>query len=182
MKVLIINGNPNTERYRLDSWLGDLSARLVAAGHDVSQWVVRNRELRGCTGCFACWTRTPGHCVLKDEGSDLDQAVAASDLVLLASPLIMGHMSALLRAANERFLPLLLPYVEVVEGECRHVSRYSKRPNLGLLVEPGDATAEELDIVKSTMNYTAKNFRTPFALFATTRQDAQEVVNAIDSH
>lgn len=182
MKILVINGNPNPQRFGLDSWLGEFSSRLVAAGHEVNHWVVRDRDLRGCTGCFGCWTLTPGRCVLKDEGSDLDQAVAVADLVLLASPLIMGHVSALLRAANERFLPLLSPYVEVVDGECRHVSRYSKRPNLGLLVEPGDATAEDLDIVKTTMMYTAKNFRTPFALFATTSEDAEEVANAIDSH
>ncbi len=182
MKILILNGTPNSDRFGLDSWLEGFSSGLVRAGHDVSQWRVREKNIHGCTGCFHCWNKTPGVCSLKDDGADLCRTVVGSDLVVFASPLIMGHVSALMRRANERFLPLLLPYIQVVDGECRHACRYPTRPNLALLVEPGDATAEEMDIVKTTMEYTAKNFRTPFVLFANTNQSIEEVCHAINAN
>ncbi len=182
MKVLILNGNPNPERFGLDSWLEGLTGELESAGHDVSQLRIRELDLHACTGCFHCWTKTPGICTLKDDGAEVCRGVVAADLVLFASPVIMGHVSALMRRANERFLPLLLPYIQVVEGECRHASRYDKRPKLGLVVEPGDATGEDLEIIRDTVGYTVKNFRTELAMFVNTNQSIGDVCHAINNN
>ena len=40
---------------------------------------------RDCTGCFGCWVRTPGRCVLPDSLCDLPSLVARTDELWLFS-------------------------------------------------------------------------------------------------
>ena len=52
-----------------DSCLVDLSSRKIAA----------------CTGCFSCWTRTPGRCVIRDDAVKIYPLIARCDRLLLIS-------------------------------------------------------------------------------------------------
>ena len=72
-------------------------------------------DVRYCVGCFGCWVKTPGECVSKDGSHDIRREVINSDLVLFASPLIMGFTSALLKKAHDKLIPLIHPYFELVQ-------------------------------------------------------------------
>ena len=177
MEILFLNGSPDGG---LDPYLEELSAGLQRRGHQVAELRLRALALHRCVGCFGCWVRTPGQCAFDDDGRVIDRQVIAADLVVLASPILMGHVSALLRRANERLLPLLLPYARLVEGECRHFQRYPRRPRLGLLLaRADDADDEDVAIIRQTYQMNARNFATELAFTLTTSTPAEEVAHEI---
>jgi multimeric flavodoxin WrbA len=47
-------------------------------------------KIHHCLGCFNCWVKTPGTCSIHDDEAEVTRRYIASDLVILASPLIMG--------------------------------------------------------------------------------------------
>jgi hypothetical protein len=179
MRVCILNGNPDPGP--LDDYLSRLSMALVAQGHGVVLLALRELKLQHCTGCFGCWVKTPGQCTIADDGRITAAEVIGADLALLASPIRMGFVSALLSRANERLLPLILPYSALRAGESRHLQRYPQRPRLGLLLDQGpDADAEDVAIIEGAYRMTARNFDTALAFVGTTAQPLEEVAHALD--
>ena len=86
--VLVLRENPE--------WpLADLFSRMQK--DDRRAATLRELNLHHCTGCFGCWIKTPGRCVARDDGPRVLAAEITSDFVLLASPLVLGFPSALLK-------------------------------------------------------------------------------------
>jgi hypothetical protein len=80
----------------------------------------------------------------------------------------------------ERFIPLLHPYIVLVEGECHHRARYPRYPDLALVVERGDATGEELAAVEEMHRRIALNFHGRLVRSATTDVSPEEVARDLD--
>jgi len=100
-----------------DDYLKRLSDALASDGHAVTVFELREMDIKYCIGCFGCWVKTPGECIVPDESRDVRRAAIHSDLVLWASPVIMGFYSALLKKVTDKFLPLLHPYTVVDQGK-----------------------------------------------------------------
>ena len=181
MKVCVLNGNPNAENTGFDEYLSELKDRLEEKGHVVDLLMLRDMDFRYCVGCFGCWVKTPGRCVTPDASHDTGRRVINSDMLLLASPLSMGFVSSVLKKAQDKFIGLLLPYIELVEGECHHIRRYEHGPYMGVLVErEADTDEEDLEITKDIYERSSLNLKTTLRLFETTERPAVEVADAID--
>jgi len=85
---------------------------------------LRSMDLRQCSGCFGCWLKTPGVCATQDQHGQLIRAYLDADVAVLASPLVLGFSSGLLKRAADKLIPILLPYIDASTGECRHFPRY----------------------------------------------------------
>lgn len=87
--------------------------------------------LEPCRGCFGCWLRTPGRCILKgDEGEAFLESFVHADLVLLGGETPYGCFAPPIKAALDRALPCLLPYFRRFRGEMHHVPRYPRLPRV----------------------------------------------------
>ena len=176
MRCLIMNGNPGPSGF--DDYLGRFAGVLVGQGHTVRQVDLRDAHLEACTGCWSCWWKTPGLCARKDDMAGVYPDMVAADLVVWASPLILGTVSALTKIAQDRFIPVAHPYIELVDGECHHRHRYEHNADLGLIVDPlPEDTAEDLDIVRGFFERFSRNTRTRLRLFATSRTPIEEVAH-----
>jgi len=181
MKITILNGNPNTDNVKFDNYLKGLSGLLESNEHTVTVLQLREIDVRYCIGCFDCWVKTPGECKVADGSRHMCREYINSDLVLFASPITMGFTSALLKKAHEKLLPLLLPYLELVQNECHHVSRYQKYPLMGLLLEKSKGTDEEdVKIITDIYKRDAINFKTSFCFTKLTDDPVEEVANEIN--
>ena len=87
MKVLVLNGSPKGEK---SNTLNITKAFLdgFSADTEIEYITVKKETIKPCMGCFSCWSRTPGECVIKD----------------------FFGMPSQMKALTDRCLPYMLPY------------------------------------------------------------------------
>jgi len=181
-KITILNGTPGDRAYELDSFLEEVETLLQFRGHQIAAFELRRMDIRHCTGCWGCWVKTPGECVIADDSAAICRSVVGSELVLFASPVIMGFTSALLKRACDRLIPIIHPYFEIVDGEFHHRSRYDRYPEVGLILEKSaDTDQKDIDIIGDIYSRMAVNLKSELRMIRFTEDSPREVADAIDS-
>ena len=181
MKITLLNANHSPENYITENFVNDLQTQLTNDGHECSTFVLRKMELAFCIGCWTCWWKTPGECGIKDDIVKILPELVKSDLLLFVSPLIMGFPTSLLKKTQDRLIPNLLPYIELVDGECHHAKRYENYPKIGLIVQPEiDTDEKDLQIIKKIYQRFSLNFKSKLAIFSIIK-DVKEISNEINS-
>jgi len=166
MKITVLNGNPNPSNF--DRYLEDLGSSLEDKGHVVTQLDLRELGLKYCTGCFDCWTKTPGICDIDEASRLMGKVVINSDFTLWAAPLKMDFPAALMKMALDKHLPLIHPYMVVDQNEAHHLKRYEKYPRVGMLVEKEtDTSKEDLEIITNFFARTTLNFKSKLEFMKT---------------
>jgi len=180
MRITIFNGEPDPTA-AFGAYLSLIAERLKSRGHAVEKLDLRTLELKGCSGCFNCWLRTPGECCKRDDSATICRAVINSDLALFASPIVMGFTTALLKRAADQLIPLVHPYLAVQGGEVHHRPRYSRYPKLALLLGAGpDTDAGDIEITTAMWSRLARNLTTsPLSFVAVADRAAQEVADEL---
>jgi hypothetical protein len=179
MRITILDGSPVAGA--LSQYLQEVEAALEKRTHEIKLMTLRDMKIRFCTSCWSCWWKTPGECAFDDESRDVCAAVVNSDFVLMATPLIMGCQSALLKKMQDKLIPLLLPYLALVSGEVHHKKRYDAYPWFGCLFECAPETDDaDLKIVTDMMGRFVLNMRSRLEFAKTTETGAQETADAID--
>lgn len=182
MKITILNGNPDAESSAFEDYLRDLSSSLKSKRHEISMLILRDMDIRFCIGCFGCWVKIPGECIVKDDSHEVCRKTINSDLVLFASPVIMGFPSAVLKKAMDKLIPLVHPYTVIDQGEVHHLKRYKKYPKVGLILEKDhDTDNEDIDIITEAFERMALNFKSKLHLFRLTSEPVEEVVHEINN-
>ena len=122
-----------------------LVSALTARNWRVTPFVLKDKEIRPCLGCFGCWTQTPGRCVLPDT-DDIAASIVQSDWVIYLTPVTFGGYSSELKKAVDHLIPNILPFFANVDGETHHKPRYGHYAKLLVIgVTPGrDATSEAI--------------------------------------
>jgi hypothetical protein len=183
MRVAILNGDP-APRSPFQEYVHEVARQLAARGHAVTTLDLAGLDLKGCSGCFGCWLKTPGECVKRDDSAQVCRAAIQADLLLFASPMIMGFTSALLKRATDQMIPLIHPYFVMEGGEVHHLARYAKYPRFGLLLGAEcDTDAEEIEITTAIWKRTARNLKSRLVFAAVadriTTRSAQEVADEL---
>lgn len=99
-------------------------------------------KIANCTGCFGCWTRTPGKCVMRDDATRVYPYIAASDTVLYVSRVKYGGYDVVMKRMLERAIPVQQAFIRIVKGETHHVQR-AVVPKRATIVAYGDIEPEE---------------------------------------
>ena len=86
---------------------------------------ISKAKIDHCHGCFACWTKTPGKCVIKDDMEGLIEKYIKADLIVWGFPLYYFGMPSKIKAFLDRLLPTNLPYMDLnADGTSGHAPRY----------------------------------------------------------
>jgi multimeric flavodoxin WrbA len=179
MRITILNGEPDAAS-PFQAYLETLTNRLVASGHAVTKLDLRALDLKGCTGCFGCWVKTPGECAKQDDSATVCRAALDADLLLLASPITMGFTTALLKCAADQMIQLIHPYFVVEGGEIHHRARYAHYPVFALLLGAGpDSDAEDVAITRTMWARMARNMKSRLAWTAVAQRTAEEVADEL---
>jgi multimeric flavodoxin WrbA len=179
MQITILNGEPDPFS-GFDNYLHQVAQRLVASGHAVTTIELRELDLKGCSGCFGCWLKTPGECVKRDDSATVCRAAMGAGLLVLASPVIMGFTSALLKRAADQMIPLVHPFLVIEGGEMHHRARYASYPEFGLLLGAGEDTdAEDIEITAAMWGRMARNLKSRLAFTAVASRSVEEVADEI---
>lgn len=175
--IVLINGNPDTSVYQLNSFLDDTIEHLTDNGLQVRHHMLSRKRIGHCRGCWNCWLNTPGICRFQDDAPEILRDIMNSAVLVFASPVIMGMYSALLKRFQDRMLPLVHPYTDIVRGEIHHRKRYPSYPRLGIILENSDATREEMEMIRFIYNRLAINLHTEVVLFHSIHQTTPREVS-----
>lgn len=89
--------------------------------------VVSDRgTIRPCVGCFCCWNKTPGQCVIRDRYENMGPLLHAAEEVHVISRYTYGGFSGFVKNVFDRCLGYVLPQFEVIGGETHHRKRYAE--------------------------------------------------------
>lgn len=183
MKITILNGNPDTNKHDFESYLDNLALALDDLGLEVTTITLRDKDIHSCTGCWGCWVKNPGECLIPDDSIEIRRTIIHSDLLIFASPLIMGFTSALLKIMQDKLIPLVHPYIELVNNECHHIKRYENYPKLGLIFSPEpDTDAEDIQIVTDIYKRLSINFKSELLFSKSIDTPAENLIHEIIHH
>ncbi len=167
MNVLVLNGSPKAEK---SNTLNITKAFLEGfpEGTKIEHVNLYKMNIKPCVGCFSCWSKTPGKCIIKDEMQELYPKIEAADIVIESFPLYFFGMPSQIKAMTDRCLPFMLPYMgNLVEDknasfhELRDEKMHKKR--LVVISTCGyvdtkpmfPALLKELDLICGEGHYTA---------------------------
>ncbi|HBB67386.1 MAG: hypothetical protein A2X28_07150 [Elusimicrobia bacterium GWA2_56_46] len=177
MRIAIINGNPDPENQGFEGYIQLLAAELNSLGNETETICLREMKINHCVGCYSCWLKTPGVCVFNDDGPRLLTEFLKADLAVYASPVLMGFISALLKGAQERFLPLSLPFFLIKDNRLQHIPRYAKYPASAVLLGATEDDISSTGLIENIF----KSGRTRRFLFTKTMNTpVKEVANALN--
>jgi multimeric flavodoxin WrbA len=176
MNAVVLDGFHDSKGQGILALLVDA---LAGAGFEADVICLREKTIAPCLGCFGCWIKTPGECVIDDEGRDVARLVARSDLVIYFTPVTFGGVSSELKKVVDRLIPNISPFFTKVQGETHHQKRYAQPASLlGLGVLPQrDREAEAL--FKTLVEDNAVNFRSPRTAAAVVALNEPDKVESI---
>lgn len=125
MRILALNSSPRTGTVsKTELMLDRLVDGMREKGADVEVVNLHKKKIDYCIGCFTCWTKTPGKCVLKDDmATELLPKYLECDLCVLATPLYHYTLNAQMKAFIERTLPIIEPFFVFENGATTHPKR-----------------------------------------------------------
>ena len=121
MKILVLNGSPKkkSDTFRLtEAFLKGMNRNQE---HEVHVINVIEKKIAPCRGCFGCWQRMDGRCVIDDDQNEILELYRNSDLIIWSFPLYCYAMPSHLKAVLDRTIPLVkMDMVQEQDGTVRH--------------------------------------------------------------
>jgi hypothetical protein len=123
MRILVLNGSPKkkSDTFRLtDAFLKGMNRD---GRHEVHIVNVIDKKISPCRGCFGCWQRGEGHCVIADDQNEILDLYRNADVIIWSFPLYCYGMPSHLKAVLDRTIPLVkMQMVQQPDGTVRHES------------------------------------------------------------
>ncbi len=138
--------------------LYDIDTIDVDFNQEKYRFFMAGKQTKPCVGCFGCWLKTPGKCIVNDSDSDFATIMPHVDEVVVISQLVFGGLSPRVKAIFDRSIGFVLPFFCEVEGEMHHVQRYEERPSLKYLLYGDGITEGEKETARKLIKANAVNF------------------------
>lgn len=113
-------------------------------------------KIADCVGCFGCWTRTPGRCVIRDDATRVYPLIARSDEVIYVSRIRYGGYDTVMKRMLERAIPVQQAFIRLHHGETHHLQR-DVAPKRAAIVAYGAADDGEREIFRDLVARNALN-------------------------
>lgn len=120
MKIFAVNGSPKKDKGNTEKILRPFLEGARDGGAQVEVVYVAGMDIKPCLGCNACWLKTPGKCVQKDDMDGLVESLRESEVMVLASPIYVGGVTGQMKIFLDRMIPVSPPFIEVKDGKSAH--------------------------------------------------------------
>lgn len=148
---LILHDLEETEFRRLFPELLEDSRVVSPGGEEASG------KLSPCVGCFACWLKTPGVCIVRDGYGAFGPVLAKCTDYFILSRVVYGGFSLFVKNVLDRNIGYLLPFFTKRRGEMHHASRYPGQFRLHVLGYGEEVPAEEQQTFRGIAAANARN-------------------------
>ena len=112
-----------------------------------------------CIGCFSCWNKTPGQCIVRDGYENMGRLIHHADEVIVISRYTYGGFSGFVKNVFDRSLGYVLPQFEVTGGETHHQKRYAEDKPFTFIFRGHDLSLEDKNIACRYVKAVCTNIR-----------------------
>ncbi len=139
-------------------------------------------QISNCIGCFGCWTKTPGKCVIRDDAVKVYPKIAESCKILYITKVKYGNYDTIMKTMLERSLPIQQAFIRLLNGETHHIQR-AVAPKQATVIGYGNISNEEQEIFKQLVARNASNmcFEDYRVIFSHEDTLEQTVINEVTS-
>lgn len=115
-------------------------------------------DIHHCVGCFGCWVKTPGKCVIRDgyEGTGTDLG-KCTELILI-SRCCYGSVSPFVKMVQDRAISYIHPDFVIRNGEMHHKRRYKNMITLSAYFYGEDITEIEKETAINVLKANVENY------------------------
>lgn len=117
-----------------------------------------DKRIQKCIGCFKCWTKTPGMCVIQDGFGNIGGMVGRSDEYIIISRIVYGSYSPFVKNVLDRNINYVMPFFEKRNGEMHHSARYQNQIRFTVIGYGDDLTEGEKTTFKNLVRANGINF------------------------
>ncbi len=111
-----------------------------------------------CIGCFGCWIKTPGACVIRDNYGDMGEYFSKCNEVIIISRCCYGGFSPFVKNVLDRAISYVHPNLVIRNGEMHHRRRYDNQINMKIWFYGEDITAKEKETAEKLIKGNAVNY------------------------
>lgn len=115
-------------------------------------------SIHHCIGCFGCWVKTPGKCVIHDgyENTGIDMG-KCSELILV-SKCYYGSLSPFVKMVQDRAISYIHPDFVIRKREMHHKRRYQNVISLSAHFYGEAITETEKETAREILEANADNY------------------------
>ena len=114
-------------------------------------------EAKFCIGCFGCWLKTPGRCVIPDAFQCMGEKLAKAEELIIISRCSFGSYSSAVKNILDRSISYVSPFFVIRKGEMHHKPRYQNSLTVSALFYGTDITEEEKETARTLVTANALN-------------------------
>ena len=116
------------------------------------------KKIRGCIGCFGCWVKTPGRCVIHDGYENTGILMGQCSELIFISRCCYGSVSPFVKAVQDRAISYIHPDFTMRKGEMHHKRRYTNRIALSAYFYGEAITEAEKRTAREILEANADNY------------------------
>ena len=137
------------------------------------------KNIGNCKGCFGCWTKTPGKCVIRDDATKIYTDIAKTDFIIYVSKVVFGCYDTPVKNLMERSLPVQKAFIRMHEGETHHFQR-DVIPKKAFIIAYGAESDLEKEIFKKLVERNSKNMSfISYDIIFTTEKEAENIAKKV---
>lgn len=115
-------------------------------------------DIRHCIGCFGCWVKTPGKCVLHDGYEETGRDMGNCLELILVSRCCYGSVSPFVKMVQDRALSYIHPDFVIRKGKMRHKRRYTNIITMSSHLYGENITDVEKETARRLLKANADNY------------------------
>lgn len=158
-KVLALNGSPRAEKGFTDIVVRRFLSGAEASDAQTEVLYPAKMKIAPCVGCLRCWFKTPGVCRHKDDMPRVIEGMAASDLLVFASPVYVDNMTGQMKSMFDRFVAYTQPFFEFEGMRSYHPRVSSRNPKVVAVSVCGFPEREHFEAISLTFRRICQNMR-----------------------
>lgn len=120
--------------------------------------IENNGKIHHCIGCFGCWVKTPGRCVIKDDYSMIGEKLSKCNEVIIVSECTYGSYSPFVKNVLDRAISYIHPDFVIRNGEMHHKRRYDNVIDMKVYFYGNAITDKEKETARSLVAAHAVNY------------------------